>query len=101
VHLDGGSYVQVDVNVSREYSVERWRCLSRDAMALALSIHSDECRVQDFVIDLDFVFVDTVPFPSFPTDGDADAERPLPVSAEGNDPRMPPRHVMPRDSKDS
>jgi hypothetical protein len=62
VHLDGGSDVQVDVNEPREYSVGRLTCLSRDAMALALSIHSDECRVQDFENDQDFVFVDTVPF---------------------------------------
>jgi hypothetical protein len=88
---------QVDVNVSHEYSVERWTCLSRDAIALALSIRSDECRV----LDLDSVFDDSVPFPSFPTDGDADAERPLPVSAAGNDPRMPLRNAVPRDSKDS
>ena len=98
MHPDGTSDdSQVDVNVFREYSVERWTCLSRDAIALTLSIHFDECRV----LDLDFVFDDIVRFPSFPTDGDADAEQPLPVFAEGNGPRMPPRNVVPKDSKDS
>jgi hypothetical protein len=102
VHPGGATDdVQAAVNVSREYFVERWTCLSRDAMALALSIHSDEGRVQDFENDQDFVFADTVPFPSFRMDVDADAEQPLPVFAAGNDPRKPPRHAVPRDSKDS
>lgn len=45
VHPDDTIEFQVDVNVSHECSVGRWTCLSRDAMALALSIRSDECRV--------------------------------------------------------
>jgi hypothetical protein len=98
---DSASYFQAGVNVSPECSDERWTCRSRDAMVLALSIHSDEGRVQDIVNDMDFVFVDTVPFLWFRKDVDADVARPLPVFVAGNDPRMLPRHVVLRDSKDS